>query len=152
MDKKLPVYLQWLEQPDDQDRIDLDKLYADAPVQWLEQDNQEKGSQWAMEKIRQGEQLALGRFNDRIVCAACLVIQPEHGSLANMYKIDKLCVRAITRERGVARQLLVRLCQWADETGSALYIEEQKSAENGLARLYELGFVQYLQGWRYLSK
>ncbi len=143
----MPIYLQWLEQPSEQDNLDLDKLYADAPAQWLQSAPQMKGSDWAMNQTLSGKRIALGRFNDRIVCAASLVAQSDSSNQAYNYQIQQVCVRSITRHRGVAKQLLVRLCQWASETQSSLFIEDEESELSGL---YELGFVQYLQGWRYL--
>lgn len=142
----MPIYLQWLDEPSEQDRTDLDKLYADAPVQWLSEAGHTKGAGWAITKQKQGELVALGRFNDRIVCGACLAWQADSASLSHLYEVKQLCVRAITRERGVAKQLLVRLCQWANETQASLYVRDDTG---DLTCLYELGFVQYLQGWRY---
>ena len=142
----MPVYLQWLEEPNDQDCTDLDKLYADAPANWLEDTQVARGSDWAITKVKQGERLALGYFNDHIVCAACLVEQSDSPKQAYMYEVDQLCVRKVTRKRGVAKQLLVRLCQWAKENQTLLYIKDE---EGHLSSLYELGFVQYKQGWRY---
>lgn len=145
--EKLPVYLQWLDEPNDQDCTDLDKLYADAPTDWFESAQPLKGSDWALERVKQGERLALGYFNDHIVCAASLIEQSDSPQHAYMYEIDQLCVRKVTRKRGVAKQLLVRLCQWAKENQSALYIKDEQERLSGL---YELGFVQFRQGWRYL--
>jgi GNAT superfamily N-acetyltransferase len=142
----LPVYLQWLDEPNEQDQTDLDKLYADAPANWFEQNQPANGADWAQQKAKQGERIALGYFNDHIVCAACLVEQSGISDQAYMYTVQQLCVRDVTRRRGVAKQLLVRLCQWANKSQSSLYIKDEESQLSGL---YELGFVQYLQGWRY---
>lgn len=143
----LPIYLEWLEQPSDQDCLDLEKLYGDSPESW----QPASGLKWALEQVSEGKKIALGRFNDRIVCAAHLhpSEQSEGASFAYQLQIEKLCVRTITRERGVAKQLLVRLCQWANGEEAGLYIEDN---EGRLSGLYELGFVQYLQGWRYLPR
>ncbi len=148
-DKTLPIHLQWLEKPSEQDNLDLDKLYADAPSDWFPQDPHIKGSAWALQQVNQGANIALGRFNDRIVSAARLVAQSDSAAPAYTYQIEQVCVRNVTRKRGVAKQLLVRLCQWANETQVALYIKDDKGQLSGL---YELGFVQYLQGWRFLPR
>lgn len=144
--KTLPVYLKWLDSPSEQDCVDLNKLYADAPADWLQGSDKENAVDWALAKVSAGEQLALGCFNDRIVCGAWLVQQSESGSATYDYQVKQVCVRAITRNRGVAKQLLVRLCQWATGDKSSLYIEDETGELSGL---YELGFVQYLQGWRF---
>jgi GNAT superfamily N-acetyltransferase len=142
----LPVHLKWLDFPSEQDCVDLEKLYADAPVDWLQGSNKANAADWALAKVATGEQMALGYFNDRIVCGAWLMRKSESATGTYDYEIKQLCVRAITRDRGVAKQLLVRLCQWATESKLVLYIEDELGELSGL---YELGFVQYLQGWRY---
>ena len=142
----MPIYLQWLDTPSEQDCVDLEKLYADAPADWLSDSNQSCATDWASTRVACGDSLALGRFNDRIVCAAWVVKAADLELRQHSYEIKQLCVRSITRERGVAKQLLVRLCQWAGETQSSLYIADEAGK---LSNLYELGFVQYLQGWRY---
>ena len=141
----MPVYLKWLDSPSEQDRVDLNKLYADAPKDWLDGEAT-VAADWALANVAAGQRMALGYFNDRIVCAACLVQQSKSSSGAYSYEVKQLCVRSITRNRGVAKQLLVRLCQWAVESQCSLYIEDEAAELSGL---YELGFVQYLQGWRY---
>lgn len=145
----MPIYLQWLDEPNQQDCTDLNKLFADAPTSWLADSVHDSGSQWALEQRSLGALVALGRFNDRIVCAACVVRQSDPSTQPYLYEIKQLCVRSITRERGVAKQLLVRLCQWANETTSSLFIDDEAGK---LASLYELGFTQYLTGWRYLPR
>lgn len=145
----MPIYLDWLETPNEQDLIDLNKLYEDAPQDWLTQDGQRLNGEWAKQQISKHKKLALGRFNDRVVSAAWLIQQSESSSQTYLYKVDRLCVRAITRKRGVAKQLMVRLCQWAKEVGCDLYVADEKQSLSGL---YELGFVQYDQGWRYISR
>jgi len=145
----LPIYLDWLEQPKEQDLVDLDKLFDDAPDDWLTDEGQHVNAHWALQQIASNKKLALGRFNDRVVSAVWLVKQSEDASQPYQYEIDKLCVRKITRQRGVAKQLLVRLCQWANQQGCDLYVAD---ADNRLAGLYELGFVQHAQGWRYSAR
>ncbi|GAA6134598.1 acetyl-CoA sensor PanZ family protein [Oceaniserpentilla sp. 4NH20-0058] len=144
----MPIYLDWLAQPSEQDIIDLDKLYHDAPKGWQDEIGQPLNAQWALNCLSQDCKLAMGRFNDKVVCAAWLIKQPEGSAHTYLYRVDKLCVRSITRERGVAKQLMVRLCQWAKENAYDLYV---KDPDNGLSGLYELGFVQYEQGWRYIA-
>lgn len=145
----MPIHLQWLDEPNQQDCIDLDKLYADAPESWAVNSVCDSGSEWALGQLGLGALVALGRFNDRIVCAACVIRQSEVSTQPYLYDVKQVCVRSITRERGVAKQLLVRLCQWADDTTSSLFITDEAGK---LASLYELGFTQYLTGWRYLPR
>lgn len=144
----MPIYLDWLDQPSEQDITDLDKLYNDAPTDWQTEIGQPLNAHWALNCLSQDCKLAMGRFNDKVVCAAWLIKQSEGSSQTYLYEIDKLCVRSITRKRGVAKQLMVRLCQWTKEQACDLYV---KDPNDDLSGLYELGFVQYEQGWRYIS-
>lgn len=142
----MPIYLDWLDEPNEQDRIDLDKLYLDAPEQWQQDNGQPLNAHWAAAHVNPQTKLAMGRFNDRVVAAVWLIQQSETSSQSYQFTLDKLCVRKITRQRGVAKQLIVRLCQWAKVQECSLYIED---ADERLAGLYELGFVQYESGWRF---
>lgn len=141
---ELPVHLEWLGPLSNQDVIDLDKLYGDAPESWGVAGT--SGADWALARVACGDEVALGRFNDRILCAA-LLKQSEEAGVAYDYEISQLCVRKITRDRGVAKQLLVRIVQWAKAQHKSLYISGDNSRLNGL---YELGFTQYMQGWRFM--
>jgi len=145
----LPIYLDWLEQPNEQDLVDLDKLFADAPDDWESDNGEPLNARWALNRLSKERKLALGQFNDRIVASAWLTKQSEGPSQPYLFKVDKLCVRAITRKRGVAKQLMVRLCQWADQQQHHLLVDDQ--ADN-LSGLYELGFVQHGKGWLYMAR
>ena len=144
----MPIYLDWLDGPKEQDLIDLDKLYLDAPEQWQQDNGEPLNCQWALKGVSDECRLALGRFNDRVVAAVWLIKQSDTSPQSYQFKLDRLCVRKITRQRGVAKQLIVRLCQWAKEKGHSLYVDD---ADKRLSGLYELGFVQYEQGWRYTA-
>lgn len=88
----MPVFAEIVENPAEQDRKDLCKIYgtpADQFPPWLE------------EAIDGDSIVIAGRFNGRLLGALCLKPIGE-----GHYRLEKLQVRDITRRRGVARQLL----------------------------------------------
>ncbi len=107
----MPVVAQHLTQPSDQDRQDLLKIYADAP-QWLLAPFAD-----AHELVTRGlaeGRLFTGRFNDRLLGAAWI----ERDS--DTWRLSRLCVRQVTRHRGVARRLLEEAQRLAVLQGAAL--------------------------------
>jgi len=138
---KLPVHLEWIESPSEQDWIDLNKLYKDAPVHWVVGNGEHPAQDYLAHKQQQGFKIAAGRFNDRLIVTAALKVNSEK---VNAYFIEDLCVRALTRERGVAKQLMVRLCQWSDEQKSSLWVEDEGAK---LRVLMEFGFVHDHGKW-----
>lgn len=118
----MPVHLEWVTKPTEQDLTDLQKLLDDAPEDW-----HLRGAD-LLSYLTAHPQLAAGRFNDRLIALA------EVSEQNNACKIERLLVRKVTRNRGVARQLLTRLCQWADREQQALRIhcnQEQNLMEFG---------------------
>ncbi len=77
----------------EQDNIDLQKLYADYPVSF---------DQAKFEQVinAEGAELFAGRFNDRLI-AAILVVKTS-----DVVHLKYFCVRAVTRDRRVASDLL----------------------------------------------
>lgn len=131
----MPVYLEWVEQPSEQDRVDLDKLYKEVPSQWLEQYTAENAQDYVAKHDGIQLKLAGGRFNDRLISAASL---QQHGE---SYVIRHLAVRSVTRERGVAHQMLVRLAQWADDQGVGLVVDaNDPDLSTLLTKLEKYGF------------
>lgn len=108
----MPVYLEHISQPTEQDWIDLDKIYSDCPQQWLSDASDIKASLQSL--LDQQAWLIGGRFNSRLLGA---VIAAKDGSNVTL---QHLCVREITRNRGVAHQLLHHLSGWADENAYTL--------------------------------
>jgi len=109
--KAMPVYVEPLRQPSEQDRQDLAKIYADAP-QWLFEPHADAQALIAA-GLAAGTLIA-GRFNDRLLGAALLT----PGDRA--WHLSHLCVRRITRQRGVGRRLLDEARRMASEAGCEL--------------------------------
>ena len=109
----MPVYFESAAQPSQQDLADLEKIYTDAP-DWLLSPYKN-----AAELISAGlssNSLVTGRFNSRLLGAALLEKQTERWLLSH------LCVREITRKRGVARRILEEATRLADEAGTVLEV------------------------------
>ncbi len=137
----MPVHLEWVESPSDQDWIDLNKLYLDAPKGWISNENAQPAQNYVLQKHQQGYKVVAGRFNDRLIATALLKVNSEK---VNAYYLEDMCVRALTRERGVAKQLLVRICQWSDEQKCSLWVADESAK---LRVLMEFGFVHAQGKW-----
>lgn len=107
----MPVFLEHIQLPGSQDRTDLEKIYADAPA-------------WLLPPYASAEDLLHGnlmqgnlvgaRFNQRLLGAA--ILRQE----GDQWLVSHLCVREITRMRGVARRLLDELQREAAASGAGL--------------------------------
>ena len=127
----MPVVLEIINRPDAADLADLEKIYADhtlPPVQSL--------SAWLDTQRDAQQTLIAGRFNGHLLAALYI----DHAG-----RITHLCVRASTRRRGTARQLL----QLLQTTAAQLQLAqlEVRDAE-ALAPLWQqLGFTRNATGW-----
>lgn len=90
----MPVTLETVAQPTEQDQVDLQKIYADYP--------QDCDWQALSQQLAEKEAMTLfaGRFNNRLLGAVS--VSEENGHL----HLNHLCVRAITRQRHVGRDML----------------------------------------------
>lgn len=128
----MPVHLEHITQPTQQDWIDLGKIYTDAPQEWLTDTRDIQAS--LQELLDQGEWLIAGRFNARLLGA----LKAEKDG--NTINLRHLCVRNVTINRGVAHQMLHHMNKWADENG---YILVAKDVPDELsAPLISRGFTQ----------
>ncbi|MFG3974990.1 acetyl-CoA sensor PanZ family protein, partial [Pseudomonas aeruginosa] len=87
----MPVIVETLAQPSAQDRLDLAKIYADAP-DWLFAPHADGAALVAAGLA--ADELIAGRFNDRLLGAALL----RRGDDA--WQLSHLCVRGVTRAAG----------------------------------------------------
>ncbi len=118
-----------------QDLLDLRKIYADAP-DWLLSPHGD-GEALVAAGLASG-QLIAGRFNDRLLGAAVLS-RGEDGWI-----LSHLCVRRITRGRGVARRLLDEARRMAGDNGQALHLAgpADRLECQALAARFELPLIQ----------
>ncbi len=126
----MPVILEVISDPSPSDLEDLIKLYQDYPETLTSDDLGE----WIKTKLAGGQTLFAGRFNGRLLCA--IWGTPSLHS----WQLDYLCVRAATRRRGVARQLLTLLARHAQQEKQELKIENQKITTELKALLSDIGF------------
>jgi GNAT superfamily N-acetyltransferase len=93
----MPVYVENLSHASPQDRRDLELIYADAP-EWLLAPYPQASA--LIDDALANQCLLVGRFNGRLLGAARLE------RLADRWRLTHLCVRELTRGRGVAQRLL----------------------------------------------
>lgn len=109
----MPVHVETVINPSAQDRTDLARIYADAPA-WLFRPHADANA--LVEAGVAGGLLIAGRFNDRLLGAALLE------RFEDRWRLSHLCVRNITRGRGVAHRLLDEARRRAGETGMPLHL------------------------------
>lgn len=95
----MPVTLEKIDQPSAQDLIDLQKIYNDFPGDF------DWDALQALQATETDLQLYGARFNDRLLGA--ITTKAEQQTIA----LDHLCVRKVTRQRHVGRDLLRLLRQ-----------------------------------------
>lgn len=107
----MPVFLEHVQLPGSQDRTDIAKIYAEAP-DWL-LPPYSSAADLLQHNLEQGNLIA-ARFNHRLLGAAIL----HKGDTE--WQVSHLCVREVTRMRGVARRLLSELQREAAANGAGL--------------------------------
>ncbi|NHX00364.1 aspartate 1-decarboxylase autocleavage activator PanM [Pseudomonas koreensis] len=107
----MPVTVQMLEDASYQDQQDLQKIYRDAP-QWLFAPC--SGDAQLIESSLADGSLIAGRFNDRLLGAARLTRHDK------VWYLSHLCVRKVTRRRGVAERLVNQAQKMASQAGAQL--------------------------------
>ena len=107
----MPIIVELLNQATSQDRQDLQKIYRDAP-DWLFAPFSGE-AQLIEECLRDGTLIA-GRFNDRLLGAARLQRHQD------AWYLSQICVRKITRRRGVAERLVAEARKMAGQSGMPL--------------------------------
>jgi len=126
----MPVSVETLTVPSQQDRIDLAKIFADAPA-WLLAPHRDAAA--LIEAGLADQSLIAGRFNDRLLGAALLQRGGPH------WRLSHLCVRKLTRRRGVGRRILEECQRLAREEGMALHLaapQQQLEAQALAARAH----------------
>ncbi|GLK90051.1 acetyl-CoA sensor PanZ family protein [Pseudomonas turukhanskensis] len=109
----MPVLVEEIFEPSSQDSSDLQKIYHDAP-DWLIAPFTDRDA--LIKTAIAKRQLLAGRFNDRLLAAAII----EKGE--NHWRLSHLCVRTVTRKRGVARRLVAEAQRLANEAGKRLHL------------------------------
>ena len=110
----MPIVVEHLEQATHQDQQDLQKIYRDAPA-WLFEPFSD-ATQLIARCLEEGSLIA-ARFNDRLLGAARL---QRH---QNAWRLSHLCVRNITRRRGVAERLVSEARRMAQQDNAELRLQ-----------------------------
>ncbi|WP_435606549.1 acetyl-CoA sensor PanZ family protein [Pseudomonas knackmussii] len=110
----MPVIVEAPAQLSAQDRQDLLRIYAEAPAELLAPF---ADGEALIDAALAAGTLITGRFNDRLLGAAWL--QRD----ADAWRLSRLCVRKVTRGRGVARRLLEQAQQQAVLNGRPLRLQ-----------------------------
>ncbi|WP_160288669.1 acetyl-CoA sensor PanZ family protein [Pseudomonas knackmussii] len=110
----MPVIVEAPAQLSAQDRQDLLRIYAEAPAELLAPF---ADGEALIDAALAAGTLLTGRFNDRLLGAAWL--QRD----ADAWRLSRLCVRKVTRGRGVARRLLEQAQQQAVLNGRPLRLQ-----------------------------
>ncbi|HEX8592786.1 MAG TPA: acetyl-CoA sensor PanZ family protein [Pseudomonas sp.] len=107
----MPIVVESLQSATYQDQGDLQKIYRDAPPEFF------APFASALQLIAAAldqDMLIAARFNDRLLGAACL--HKHEGT----WELSHLCVRALTRRRGVAERLVIHAQKSAMDAGCTL--------------------------------
>ncbi|CAH0298891.1 aspartate 1-decarboxylase autocleavage activator PanM [Pseudomonas mediterranea] len=107
----MPIVVEQLIEATGQDRQDLHKIYQDAPPWLLEPFSD---ATRLIQAYLQDGSLIAARFNDRLLGAARL---QRH---QNVWHLSQMCVRSLTRRRGVAERLVGEAQRMARQEGAEL--------------------------------
>ncbi len=110
----MPIVVESLTEATYQDQQDLQKIYQDAPP-WLFAPQAD--GQHLIETALADGSLIAGRFNDRLLGAARLERR------ADFWLLSQLCVRKVTRRRGVAERLVAEASRMARLSGAQLRLQ-----------------------------
>jgi len=126
----MPVFVETLTEPSPQDLVDLAKIFADAPA-WLLAPHTD--AEALIQTALADGSLIAGRFNDRLLGAALLRRDTQH------WQLSHLCVRKITRRRGVGKRIIDEARRLAAEAGRELHLAappEQLETQALAARMH----------------
>ena len=109
----MPVFIEYPVGLSQQDQTDLQLIYADLPPALLAPfDSVEQ-----LLLAAQQDGLVVARFNGRLLAAALLRKDSDS------WQMSHLCVRGLTRRRGVARRLLSEVAAAATNNAAVLSVQ-----------------------------
>lgn len=127
-----------------QDLIDLAKIWPEQHFPGQQHPGQLREATW-QRWINEGKPLFAARFNDRLLGAVKVVV---HGQRAEL--VD-LCVREVTRRRGVGSYLMEETLRQLPEVKHWHLAYEQVNAINRAemgAFMHVCGFSDATKGWQ----
>ncbi|MEQ6916515.1 acetyl-CoA sensor PanZ family protein [Halomonas aquatica] len=130
----MPVTLQQVDQSaweaDAQIRLDLVRIFADAPAERLPLPVED----FIRVHLEGGHLFSCARFNDRLLGA--VAVKPEQDA----WWLSNLCVRKTTRRRGVGSRLLALVSEAAQTEGRRLYADNAQLPVADQMLLTRLGY------------
>ncbi|MFJ4142001.1 acetyl-CoA sensor PanZ family protein [Pseudomonas sp. NPDC089734] len=120
----MPVLVGIINSPTYQDQEDLQKIYRDAPQALF---SPFIDAPQLIKTMEEEGTLLAARFNDRLLGAARL------DRTARTWHLSHLCVRALTRRRGVAERLVTDARKSAMEAGCELRLQTAAALPEVLA-------------------
>lgn len=118
----MPIVSNIVQNPSPQDRIDIHKVFTDYP---------EPVSPTDVDAWLDNGELYAASFNDRLLGACRLV------SHADRWQVDFLCVRKVTRRRGVAYKLILDLQQLAQQSNRTLFCHVPETLDAAARQLVQ---------------
>lgn len=137
----MPLELLEITQPNEEQYEDLLKIYdgyTDTDPASIRQ--------WLELQLNNGYFIFGGLFNGSLVASATANHQGEDIQIANF------CVRAVTRRRGVARQMLMLFGRYAEANNKRMTISMSITPTVLHGLLEESGFKQDQLVWAYVPK
>ncbi len=125
----MPVTVEEICQPSGQDLEDLQKIYEDAPS-WMLEDWKSVSHSQAIQALIEStnnnpEQcLFAARFNTRLLGAVLVDKQDDY------WLLHRLCVRNLTRSRGVGGRLIEQAVARAKESGKQIHLYDPERQLN----------------------
>lgn len=140
----MPVTLQQVDktawEADAQVRLDLARIYADAPTERLPLPVDD----FIRDHLASGHLFSCARFNDRLLGA--VAVKPDQ----NIWWLSNLCVRRTTRRRGVGSRLLALVSETAHAEGCRLFADSSQLPVADQMLLTRLGY-RLTQGGDYFE-
>lgn len=140
----MPVTLQQVDktawEADAQVRLDLARIYADAPTERLPLPVDD----FIRDHLASGHLFSCARFNDRLLGA--VAVKPDQ----HIWWLSNLCVRRTTRRRGVGSRLLALVSETAHAEGCRLFADSSQLPVADQMLLTRLGY-RLTQGGDYFE-
>lgn len=143
----MPVLLTTVNDKTDQARVEqLEKIYADAQPERLAQLPNVDSAKSFVENILQSPDHTFycGLFNERLI-AALVASQDD-----NYWQVSHLCVRSVTRRRGVGSRLLTLVIEAARAEGKAIRVAADALMTQDHIILQRMGYTLNEAGDNYL--
>ena len=115
----MPIFIERIADPIAADFNDLVKIYSDYPLHGSSAASGDELNHWLREQLSAPQiTLYAARFNGRLLGALWIHKNKQQASWA----LEHLCVRGLTRRRGVADKLIGEVLLYAEQAGAKVII------------------------------